>query len=317
MSLHLKESKKIEGAHNDCIWSVLWNNTGLYTGSLDGTLKIWDVASDNNNQSITNITNTFTSNKRKVGITSIACTSTGSTVIACYENSNIEFINLSRNSDDENDSTIKASYSIIEPGLFEAWSISLSPGDDVLASGTNRGGVNVWSMSPDGQHEQIKTIETQNKFIISTAFSIDGKFATAGVDGIVNLIDMTTQQIVHKLDAHALPIRSIVFSPDGDLVYTASDDRHVSVYDIHNGLLINSFSHSGMAYSVDVSPNKRHFAVGNSDYSTSIWDLGMQKRVQKFDAHHDLVWGVSFDKSVSSGRRFASVGDDTLLQLYE
>jgi WD repeat-containing protein 61 len=141
--------------------------------------------------------------------------------------------------------------------------------------------------------------------------------ACAGIDGVVNIFDMNTQQILHKLEAHALPIRSIAFSPEDDLLYTASDDRHANVYDVRSGALVGSFSHSGMAYSVDTSPDFRHFAVGCADYTVSVWDLGMQRRVQKFDTHTDQVWGVSYDKSDHSGRRFASVGDDATIQIYE
>ena len=34
----------------------------------------------------------------------------------------------------------------IDPGLFEAWSVCLSPADDVFASGNRNGAVNIWSM---------------------------------------------------------------------------------------------------------------------------------------------------------------------------
>jgi WD40 repeat protein len=34
----------------------------------------------------------------------------------------------------------------IDPGLFEAWSVCLSPADDVFASGSRNGAVNIWSM---------------------------------------------------------------------------------------------------------------------------------------------------------------------------
>ena len=84
------------------------------------------------------------------------------------------------------------------------------------------------------------------------------------------------------------------------------------------GNLINSFSHSGMAFSIDASSNNRHFAVGCADYTVSIWDLGLQKRLQCYsDIHKDQVWGISYDKSDHIGTRFASVGDDGLIQIYE
>ncbi len=289
---------KADGAHADNIWSVTWSHGDLITGSLDGTIKIWSVSNDS-------ITSKFQSSKQKVGVSSLAAVQDGSIAAVCYQDSVIRFYDLIN----------KREVASIDPGLFEAHSISFSPADDVLVSGNNRGGVNVWTMQEG--HEKVATLETDNKQILSTAFSIDAKLACAGIDGVVNIFDMNTQQILHKLEAHALPIRSVAFSPEDDLLYTASDDRHVNVYDVRSGALVSSFSHSGMAYSVDASPDFRHFAVGCADYTVTVWDLGMQRRVQKFDLHADQVWGVSYDRSDHTGRRFASVGDDAMIQIYE
>ena len=97
------------------------------------------------------------------------------------------------------------------------------------------------------------------------------------------------------------------------------------MYDTTSGTLINTFSHKGMCFSVDTAPDGRHFAVGCADSSVYLWDLGMQRKVQAFEQHTNIVWGVSYNKNghnghdSSHGRKqvFASVGDDALLQLYE
>ena len=72
-----------------------------------------------------------------------------------------------------------------------------------------------------------------------------------------------------------------------------------------------------MCLSVDTSPDHRHFVVGCSDSKVLLWDLGMQKFIRSYDQHKDQVWGVSYNKQDSVGRKFASVGDDYLLQVYE
>ena len=274
-----RPSRKIETAHDNCIWAVTWSRGDVITGALDGTIKLWDK----------DLHHHGTSAKQKVGVNSVCAMKDGSVAIASYQDAVIRFFSL----------VDMKEVSCIEPGLLEAWTVCLSPTDDVLVSGTHRGSVNVWSMQEG--HEKVASLETNNKFILSTAFSKDLKLATAGIDGFVNIFDINTQQIVHKVEAHALPIRSVVFSPDGNLFYTASDDRHVSVYDTISGSLVNSFSHAGMALSVDVSPDHRHFAVGCADHKVVLWDMGMQRFVQEFDQHADQVWCIGFDKSDSTG----------------
>ena len=80
---------------------------------------------------------------------------------------------------------------------------------------------------------------------------------------------------------------------------------------------MNSFSHAGMALSVDASPDHRRFVVGCGDYSVCLWDLGMQRRERRYTAHTDQVWAARFDPSDALGSRFASAGDDAMIQIFE
>jgi WD repeat-containing protein 61 len=295
-----KTGHKLEGAHADNVWSLYFGGGHLLSGSLDGTVKLWTPSDDGSGLKCT-----AQSSKQKVGVTSIVALQDFSTAVVSYQDAKIRFFSIPSLVETET----------LDPGLLEAWTVCVSPDDGVLVSGTHKGSVNIWSMQPG--HEKIATLETHNKFILSAAFNADGKLATAGIDGFVNVFDMSTQQVVHKVEPHALAARSIVFSPDGHLIYTASDDRHVSIYDTLSGTIINSFSQSGMAYSVDASQDYRHFVVGCADSTVAYWDLGMQRCLHRFDSHSDQVWGVQFDKADRTGKRFASVGDDALIQIYE
>ena len=128
-------------------------------------------------------------------------------------------------------------------------------------------------------------------------------------------LDLASAQVQHKIDAHFLPARKVAYSADGGLLFTASDDRHIGVFDARTGLAINSFSHSGMCLSLDVSKDGRHVVSACANHTVAYWDLGMQRCVQKFESSHtEQVWDVSFD---DSGKKFASVGEEGILQLYE
>lgn len=288
-----RASKRVEGAHRDSVWSVDWADDYIVTGSLDGTTKLWTKE----------LKGIATSSEQKMGVTSVVALAGNSSIISCCQDSFIRSYGIP-------DLTEKVQ---IDPGLLEAWTISVSPGEDVIASGTQRGGVNLWSVV---DFTKVASLETPNKFILSTAFSPTGaKLASGGIDGFVNIFDLETQQTVHNIDVHAMPVRSVKYSIDGKLLFTASDDRRVCVLDTKSGSIINSFSHSGMALCLDVSPDHRHFIVGTSDHTVCLWDLGMQRQEQIFDSqHNDQIWGVSFD---ATGTKFVSVGDDALLQMYE
>lgn len=288
-----KASRRLEGAHRDAIWTLSWSTTGLLSGSLDGTAKYW-----NNELELQGESTAFS-----MGITSVVSFNGGDRAVTCCQNGNINILKTPE---------MKSEH-IIEAGLHEAWTVSLSPSDDVIASGTHRGALNLWSVS---DCTRAISLETGCGFIMSSAFSPDGgQLASTGTDGILNIVDIATQSAAHKIDAHSLPTRCVRYMPDGDLLLTASDDRHVCVYDTRSGTPINSFSHSGMALCVDISPNQKHFAVGCSNHTVAVWDIGMQRVFQTLDSQHtEPVWAVSYSMD---GHRLASAGDDGLIQLYE
>jgi WD repeat-containing protein 61 len=288
--------QKISDVHDEGIWCLSWCQGSLVTGSLDGTIACNDILDAKNAK--------FRSSSASIGVTSLITLLDGSMAVACYQDSTLRFFDLF------NDKEVEC----IDPGIMEAYGISISPGEDILVSGSLKGYINVWSMQEG--HEKVASFETKSKFILTTAFSLDGKLATGGMDGMVNIFDMSTQQAIHKFDAHAMPARSVVFSPEGSCVFSASDDHQVNIFDVRSRNLVQAFSHESMAFAVDVSPDGRRFLVGCSSGQVSLWDLGMQRRQEKYDDHNDIVWSVQFDKS-AGGSRFASCSDDASVQVYE
>ena len=189
---------------------------------MDGTVKIWDC--DNS------ISLKGTSKSHRFGVTSIASTQDGSTIVASYQNGMINFFN----------SQDMKEFNKIDAGLMETYAICLSPNDDVLATGTQKGHINIWSMptlqpqivqsndddmlldpsitevqnsASNHKNEKVATLETNNNFILSCIFNVDAKLACSGIDGMVNVFDVMTQKIIHKIQAHALPVRSVKYSP--------------------------------------------------------------------------------------------------------
>jgi WD repeat-containing protein 61 len=305
MSNAPKQTTKKESAHADDIWALAFTSAGrLLSGSLDGTVKCWNEKGDKNDA---------TSAKRRTGVTSIATTpstSPANLAAVCYQDSIIKILN---------GSDLKE-VGHIEPGLLEAYSLCIwgSPdgNNDILFSGAHNGSINIWSMGRS--FEKINTLSnpSSQKMVMGCAIQRSGRLlATAGIDGFLSIYDIQTGQFMKHTEAHAMPIRSVAFSPDGNLLYTASDDCYVSVYDTVTLSVINSFSQSGMAYSVDPSPDGRHFAVGCADNSVRYWDLGMQSCVHEYGSHRETVWSVKFNQN-KGDNTFASSGADGAIQHY-
>ena len=47
------------------------------------------------------------------------------------------------------------------------------------------------------------------------------------MDGNIKIFSNSTYQLLHTIEGHAMPIRSITFSPDSQFMMSASDDGHI------------------------------------------------------------------------------------------
>lgn len=311
-----RTSNSKTSAHSKDIWCVSWWNNSVVTGGLDGCVNVW-VEDDNNG--LKSLSRKYSTAEQKVGITSACLTSDESQLITCSQESIIRFYDMN-----STDKFAADEYDQIAPGFMEAWSIATSADDSLIVAGTSTGKINIWDLASK-QHKS--NIDLQAKFILQSKFSQDGKtIASVGVDGSLHLVDVQSEQPVHSISASGLPVRAVSFSndPTGKLVFSASDDRHVSVYDSVSGRVINSFSHTGLALTVDgCSPDRRQFVVGTSDHKVYVWDMGCQQCLQVIEnAHKDPVWGVSYRHGVDSSfgyekTRFVSVGEDCSIQFHD
>ena len=56
------------------------------------------------------------------------------------------------------------------------------------------------------------------------------------------MFDLTSRKLVHTLEGHAMPIRSLSFSPDSTKLLTGSDDGHIKQFDISHATLLGTMS---------------------------------------------------------------------------
>lgn len=182
-------------------------------------------------------------------------------------------------------------------------------------------------MSGADASEPLQTLKGHWAYVLSVAFSPDGKLmATGGADFRVRLWDTTTWRVIRTLSLGDT-VNKVAFSPDGKLLAVAARDHLVSLWAVPSGERTATLPETGGAvmFSPDgstlatlsvwdntvrlwdrvtarqmrtvnapkanciaFSPDGKTLAIGGPD-SVELWDATGRERVHTFKGH----WGAS------------------------
>ncbi|MBX9255544.1 CHAT domain-containing protein, partial [Desmonostoc muscorum CCALA 125] len=108
-------------------------------------------------------------------------------------------------------------------------------------------------------------------------------------------------------------VTSIVFSPNGKTIASASADNTVKLWDLSGKLLGTFKGHQAEVTSVVFSPNGKTIASASADNTVKLWDLS-GKLLQTFQGHQDSVTSVVFSPN---GKTIASASADKTVKLWD
>lgn len=149
--------------------------------------------------------------------------------------------------------------------------IAFSPDGRWLASDGNKV-ANVWDTATG---RLVKTMDAGRRSY-SGAFSPDGKLLALGLEKVVKVHDVGTGALVRSVGAAANDI-VIVPAPEGQLVVSDGDGRHVRTWSAATGQPINSFGRDGMQVgelvtTVGIDGNRWLLGFWD-DRKLKVWDL--------------------------------------------
>lgn len=261
------------------------DGTRLAVASVNGTVRLWDVASGKTISTLCCDT---------AQADSVAFSPDGTRVATGSQDGNVIVWDASSG---------RVLFTFVH-NTNVVTSVAFSPDGARLAVGGEIGLAQVWDLAPGSELPRFVTGPA-----LAFALSPDGKrFATSHPDNNVRIWDADTGKLLLTLSGHTAPVRGIAFSPDGTRLATASSDITTKVWDLATGNEIVSLTgHTQDVNGVAFSPDGTRLATASADHTVKVWDLKTNRQLVTLEGASDSVSSVAFSPD---GTRVAGATTD-------
>jgi WD40 repeat protein len=116
-----------------------------------------------------------------------------------------------------------------------------------------------------------------------------------------------------QFTGHQGSVNSASFSPDGQRLVTASDDRTAQLWDTKGNRLVVLKGHQGSVNSASFSPDGQRLVTASDDRTAQLWDT-KGNRLVVLKGHQGSVNSASFSPD---GQRLVTASDDRTAQLWD
>jgi WD40 repeat protein/serine/threonine protein kinase len=269
---------------------VLWvsfspDGKRLATASVDGTAKIWDVLSGEE---------LFTLAGHSAIVMGTIFTQDGTHLLTGSFDGTAKLWDL----------TPKGELFTLSEHRDQVYSLDFNMDGSRLASGSFDGTARIWDVV-SGQEEIRLGKQGDSARIRGVAFSPDGEsMATSSAYGTITIWDAASGEEVITLSGHAPGqtgetafngVVGVAFSPDGNLLATASDDLTAKIWNISSGEELFTLSGHGHApvsippfdgvIQVGFSPDGKRLATAGGDGTVKVWDTRHGRELFTLEAH--------------------------------
>ncbi|MDX1991445.1 MAG: protein kinase [bacterium] len=174
---------------------------------------------------------------------------------------------------------------------------------------------------------EVRTLTGSEDWLWSMDISSDGTLAASGSgplngevrDASVRIWDITTGDVVHRMEGHTNTVEGVEFSPDDAYVLSASWDGNVILWDAATGEQIRRFgagerTHEGRATNVAFSPDGQIAASCDSEGLIILWDVATGEEIGRLEGHEDEIGNIAFSPD---GAALASASYDQTVRLWD
>ncbi|GKU08434.1 unnamed protein product [Fusarium langsethiae] len=127
-------------------------------------------------------------------------------------------------------------------------------------------------------------------------------------------VDPDWNAVLQTLEGHTSEVNSVVFSSDGRLIASGSNDNTIKIWNVATGKEEQTLEgHTNLVTSVVFSSDDRLIASGSHDNTIKIWNVATGKEEQTLEVHTSWINSVVFSKD---GRLIASGSYDETIKIW-
>ncbi len=286
---------KTFSGHTNWVRSLAFSPNGrtLASGSVDGTIRLWDVRTG---RAIATLKG------HSAQVTSVSFSPNGKTLASTSEDNAVRLWNVITRTHNR---ALKGHTTFVR-------SVSFSPDGQTLASGSSDKTIRLWNVA-SGTYR--RTLTGHAGWVSSVAFSPDGRtLASGSSDKTIRLWNVASGTYRRTLTGHTDWINSVAFSPDGNALASASWDGTIRLWNVATGTHNRTLKgHTNFVRSVSFSPDGQMLASGSGDKTIRLWNLHTGKCQRTLTGHKGWVSVVAFSPD---GNTLASGSEDKTIRLW-
>jgi WD40 repeat protein len=149
--------------------------------------------------------------------------------------------------------------------------VMYSPDSSKLATGGNKkDAVKIW----DAKTGKLLNTLKHDHWVYSLAWTSDGKKLISGSFGLIRIFDTATWQQVAILEGHTFIINAIFLSQNNRFLASASGDKTARLWNLDTNLPVGPpLQHEEGLYSAGISPDGKALVTGCRDGNLYTWDV--------------------------------------------